>query len=531
VRRKWVVGVIAAGIVAASGCTTTALQYRADPEGSSVFPDTAVSPANVGTLRQKWHFAWPSANCFPSGESRPWGEFATPVIDGDRVFQAYDTGCLAALTVADRTVLWKRDFGFQPPLTCASNPGQGIIATPTITYEKTGDTTTEYLYLHAPNGRLYKLDPGTGNTVWSAAADPPVDPTVNDYYAWSSPLPLPGSNLIVVGLSSNCDLPFQRGGVKAFDRTTGALVWTWWAMPADPNDALRWDVGGGIWTGMAADTHAVYVSTGSETSCASATTTQDKNNPKPVAGVFHGIIHTCDAPGDPYSLVKIDAATGKRLGAFRAPATTTKDPDFGSGTTLFTATIGGVQHRLVGSCNKDGYYYAVDTQPNASGVLPLVWKTLVGTPTAIGEHACLSGAVYDKPTGRLFLAGNVLNGSALSGRVRQVNPATGATIWETPLPSNSLGTGTINGNGVLAYAGMHWENQVDNGIFLLDSKTGKMLDTDPTVAGVQQLKDPYNSSSSCVGCTYDQFAQPVWAANALWMSNRRELSPWVPASS
>jgi hypothetical protein len=202
---------------------------------------------------------------------------------------------------------------------------------------------------------------------------------------------------------------------------------------------------------------------------------------------------------------------------------------------LWKTTIDGTEHQLVGACNKDGNFYAVDTQPDADGNLPLVWSVAIGSPREVGETGCLSGAVYDKDPGRLFLSGNVVTqtatGTVVTGRVRQVNPATGATIWERALPANALGSGTINANGLLAYAGMNWENHSNNGIYVLDAATGQMLDTNPSLDGVNQLKDPQSATSDCPDCTYDQFAQPVWADGALWMSNRQALTPWRPTAT
>jgi hypothetical protein len=279
-----------------------------------------------------------------------------------------------------------------------------------------------------------------------------------------------------------------------------------------------------VWTGASSDGSAIYASIGSATDCFSPQSLQDLNNPEPVPGKFHGVWHQCDAPGDQYSIVKIDARTGARLGKFRAPQANIGDPDFGSGTTTWSVKLSdGRERQLVGACNKDGWYYVVNAQPDASGHLPLVWKVLIGSPTYAGETACLGGAVYDTRMQRLFLAGNVARtDGAVTGRVRRVNPATGATVWETALPSNPLATGTVNSNGVLAYAGMHWGNYPDNGVFLLRSTDGAIL---------RQLKDPGNATSDCRGCTFNEFGQPVWADGRLWMSNMTALTPWTKPPS
>jgi hypothetical protein len=130
----------------------------------------------------------------------------------------------------------------------------------------------------------------------------------------------------------------------------------------------------------------------------------------------------------------------------------------------------------------------------------------------------------------MFLVGNVKNGDgSWSSRVRQVNPATGqrdAGMWQASLPSNALGNCTVNDNDIIACAGMDWGWHSDNGIFLIDSATGNFLDTDPNLAGSQQLKDPADASSDCLDCALDQFSQPIWANGLLWMSTQAALSPW-----
>jgi hypothetical protein len=84
---------------------------------------------------------------------------------------------------------------------------------------------------------------------------------------------------------------------------------------------------------------------------------------------------------------------------------------------------------------------------------------------------------------------------------------------------------------VLAYAGMEWGNQPNNGVFLLRSSDGALLDTDRSKPGYQQLKDPGNASSDCRDCSYNEFGQPVWADGRLWMSNMTALTPWTTAPS
>jgi outer membrane protein assembly factor BamB len=207
---------------------------------------------------------------------------------------------------------------------------------------------------------------------------------------------------------------------------------------------------------------------------------------------------------DQYSLVKLDPTTLAVVGKWPAPATTIGDPDFGSSPILFSATVGGKVRQLAGACNKDGNFYAVRTD-----TMQLVWSRTVGTAETAGEVACLSGGVWDGS--HLFVAGNAttLGGAAVAGSVRQLDPATGAVIWETGLPANPLGTGTANSAGLLAYAGTDWADGSGNGVYVLDASTG---------AVVRALDD--------VG-EFPEFAQIVWENGRLVATDTDAVVMWA----
>lgn len=141
-------------------------------------------------------------------------------------------------------------------------------------------------------------------------------------------------------------------------------------------------VGAGVWTSVAADANAVYVTTGSTT---------------PQIQTAHPSTPTNQY--DQYSLLKLDPKTLAVLGKWSAPVAPTGDPDFGSSPILFDASIGGTKMQLVGACNKDGIFYALRTD-----TMQLVWQRQVGTADAAGEVACLSGGVWDGT--RLFVGAN-----------------------------------------------------------------------------------------------------------------------------
>jgi hypothetical protein len=112
----------------------------------------------------------------------------------------------------------------------------------------------------------------------------------------------------------------------------------------------------------------------------------------------------------------------------------------------------------------------------------------------------------------LFVAGNTttIAGARVPGSVRSLAPATGAVVWETALGANPLGSGTVNPDGILAYASTDWSGGSGNGVSLVDAADGTVL---------RVLHD--------VG-SFPEFAQPVFAAGRLLAADTDALVAWTP---
>lgn len=81
---------------------------------------------------------------------------------------------------------------------------------------------------------------------------------------------------------------------------------------------------------------------------------------------------------------------------------------------------------------------------------------------------------------------------------------------ETALGANPLGSGSVNANGLLAYAGTDWSGGAGNGVSVLDAATGAI---------VWVLDDR---------AEYPEFAQPVWSDGRLFAANTDALVMWGP---
>ena len=114
------------------------------------------------------------------------------------------------------------------------------------------------------------------------------------------------------------------------------------------------------------------------------------------------------------------------------------DGDFGGSPTIFSASLNGTATPMVGACNKNGIYYAFRQGDLHDGP---VWQQRIaapGGPTEPGGQ-CDAAAMWDG-TNLIEDGGNstVINGVTYQGSVQSLDPATGAPVWQTGLPGQSM---------------------------------------------------------------------------------------------
>jgi outer membrane protein assembly factor BamB len=419
--------------------------YLHDARHTSTSTSAAITPANAGALTQAWTFT----SRGPTMTGQPGRAFvASPVVSGGRVFIGSNTGVFYALDSTTGHVAWSRFLGFSRKLTCNA---RGIASTATVAVDPV--TSKPTVYVSSGDGYLFALDAATGTVVWKSEIRV-QSPGVNDYFDWSSPTVANGS--VYVGVSAQCDAPLVRAGVKRFDQATGALRADYFTVPEG-------QIGGSVWSSVAANPKAIFATTGNASAGISA---------------------------DAYALVKLDPTTLVRTAKYTVPgADRVPDSDFGASPVLFSG--GGVQ--MVGACNKGGFFYALRASD-----MSFRWKLRVAKGSSGGSTACLAAGVWDGS--RLFLSGplTTIGGVDYRGSVRRVDPATGATIWARGLPGVVVGTPSVNGAGLIAAPIFEFDSSL-SGTYLLDAATGAIVRFLP-------------------GGT--QFAQPTFAGSYLFTASQ-----------
>ncbi|MGE5228004.1 MAG: PQQ-binding-like beta-propeller repeat protein [Planctomycetaceae bacterium] len=369
-------------------------QYLFDRQHTSMnAAATTITPANVQNLAPAWSFDAPG----PTETGQPAAQFfASPVVVDGVAYIGANTGDFFALSATDGTVRWSRNLGWVPNRTCG---GRGITSTASVI-----DGT---VYVGGGDGKLYALNADTGDVVWSA---PIVNPgkKQNEAYLWGSPLVANGE--VYIGMSSQCDNPLIRGGIKAVNAQTGHVDATYYTVPPK-------DIGGSVWSSLAADANDhVYASTGNPD-------VNQKEGP---------------AWGDSFGLVSF-APPLRRKGAWQVPIDSVKvrDWDFGASPSIWNLK----STTYFGACNKDGVFYAVDAATDR-----LAWSTPISE--AYPSSNCLSGSVFDKRSGRLYIASGQWRKA--KGTVVAMDAATGKIIWRLKLPAPAIGSLSLDGGGVIA---------------------------------------------------------------------------------
>jgi len=423
-------GVVALAVAAATpaGAVDSATDFPAYLGGpthqSHAGRQTAITPTT--TVTEKWHVL----DSFLS----------SPVVADGAVFVGSYLGNFYKIDATTGTVDNKIPLGFVHSTHCG-NFGFATVATVANDPSRHEDV----VYVAAPDGFLHAFSEATMTPLWKSRIIPTPG---NAYFQWSSPTVANGR--IYVGISSNCDLPLVRAGVAGFTQSSGKRFATFYTVP-------KGHLGGSVWSTPAVGGDGVYISTGNGFT---------RRNP-----------YLTD------SIVRLSPKL-RKLGSWTIPLgpNVGSDDDFGASPTLFKATIHGHATHMVGACNKNGIYYALNAR-----TMRLVWKVRIGA-TANGrtQQACLAAAAYDGK--HLFMGGTAttIGGTKFGGSVSELNPATGRAVWRQGVPEAIIGSPDIDGAGVVAAGTFSLGHGVcaDCAAYLFNASNGHILATLPSGSSV-----------------------------------------------
>ena len=365
--------------------------------------ETAITPSSAGSLASQWTTS--TGGAVISGE---------PVTSNGLVYWGAWDGIFRASKPGDGSTMWSANLGQTPTPSGCSGRTHGILGTATVTTETIGGNATSVVYVVGGNNTLYALNALTGTQIWKVQyAQSPTE-------TWDSPLVYNGH--VYIGTASWGDCPLTQSQVFEYDAASGTLLNSFNIVP---NGCTGAGLSGSISVDPANNT--LYFATGNPGSCPTTETTGE-------------------------AVVALDASTFALIASWQVPAAQqTPDGDFVNTPTLFTATIGGTIHSLVGVANKNGIYYALDEANISAGP---VWQDpiAVGGDTPQSGNGSISPSAWDGTT--LYAAGGTttINGVACKGSLRAVNPANGTYLWQDCLSDGPVLSPVSASPGIVAVA-------------------------------------------------------------------------------
>jgi alcohol dehydrogenase (cytochrome c) len=391
-------------------------------------PDSAISAANVSTLREAWTFKLTGTAA--AGVSEVGSLTAPPVVQHGVVFLQDEDANVYALALATGKLKWE----YQVNLPERSGPGpDGVAVADGVVY---GDSSTSVFALSAATGKAIWVDSSLLN---SGQGSFEIQPQVaaGRVYLASAYGSGPGGGVLI-----------------ALSAATGHVLWKFNTVIGQETGVHALGVGsGGAWeTPLVGSDGSVTFGIGN-----------------PYQSIGQAIAHPSrDLYTD--SEVNLDAATGKLRWYYQAVPDDFADHDLQS--SPISADIGGVPVIITGG--KVGYVYALNARSGA-----LLWKTPVGEhngqdnasvlalshqlrikypytiePGSLGgilsNMAVADGSVYvatiDLPiafTGPTVADGNKAAGPE-TGEVAALSLATGKVEWDTKVPTLPLGAATVS---------------------------------------------------------------------------------------
>jgi outer membrane protein assembly factor BamB len=433
---------LAAALAVAGSSGTSYSAYLGGPAHDSFASSaTTITTSNAASIKSAW--TWTPVK---KGSLSTYLN-ASPIEYDGVIYIGSETGDFYAVSAKTGKSKWRVQFAMDD---CAS---QGVVSSATVATDPTSGVLT--VYVGAPDHYLYALNAASGKTIWKTLIGEDND----TYFNWSSPTVANG--YVYYGVSTACGNA-GYDGVVALNQQTGAQTGVYYTGGSPTQE------GASVHTSVAvAPDGSVWVSTGN-----------DNGTPPSLT--------------DTTAIVKLAGGTLARLGGYQVPGLYGLDSDFMASPMLFTDGT----TPMVGACNKDGVFYALDqSAPNT-----LAWSVTIGLPPVHDSLAyCGDAAVWNGTN--LYLGSNGCSSSqpscgdpSAAGGMYELSPS-GDIEWYTPLEGPVVGGVSLDGSGVLAVPTYNSKSGAVNALYLIEASTGTILKT--------------------INYSGPIFAQPIFADNEL----------------
>ena len=349
--------------------------YGGDPGGTRYSPLTEISPANVRHLRVAWVFRTGELGKGVMDWTRSAFE-ATPILYQGTLYFTTPSTNVVAIDAVTGALRWRHDSRNDDDLHYSDGVSRGVSLWVDPTKPPTAECSAR-IYAATLDGRLLALDAATGKPCEDFGEHGALDLLQGvrfaekaasgwrDYLVTSPPVILDGKVIIGSSVGDNRAVAVELGTVRAFDATTGKLLWSWDPIPRDPSNPVykEWSAqgakltgAGNAWAPLSIDAarHLVFVPTGSA-------------SPDFFGGERTGDNRWAD------SVVALDADTGKLVWGRQLVHHDLWDYDVASQPTVAELTHDGSQVPAVIQATKSGFLYTLNRE-TGEPIFPIVEK-------------------------------------------------------------------------------------------------------------------------------------------------------------
>jgi polyvinyl alcohol dehydrogenase (cytochrome) len=448
--------------------------WGVDSGNSRYQPSPGLNAADTPKLALKWAFGFPNGN----------SAYGQPSVVGGRVFVGADTGFVYSLDAATGCIHWsyRAAAGVRTAVTIGAGAGGHRFLA----------------YFGDVKGNVYAVDAETAVEVWRDRVDThPVARVTGAPKLAGNRLFVPISSLEESGAGNpNYPCCTFRGGVAAYDSTTGKRLWTSYTIREKPvplkktskGTQLWGPAGAGVWSSPSVDVarRAVYVATGNgytepAAPASDAVIAFDMETGRQlwVKQVMADDAYVRDCPG------KYRPQVPKDNKSETCPDDLGPDMDFGNSPILRRAADG---RTLIVIGQKDGHAWALD--PDRGGAI--VWSRLVGLGIDGGGGAIMWGSAADDRHGYF----PITRASKALG-LASVDLASGEIAWRASPPEGGAAPVTVM-PGIVFFgssAGMLYAYSTDDGRAVWQFDTAREFDT---VNGVRAKGGSINAAGPVV---------------------------------
>ena len=319
--------------------------------------------------------------------------------------------------------------------------------------------------------QLVALNASTGSLVWSVPIDQGIVANPQATYIGPEAAPLVFDHEVIIGnIQGNSA---ARGFVRAFSESSGALLWTFYTVPASPVDtsnqgfyknswgACTYCGGGDLWSIPAVDPSSgvIYFGTGD----ASPSFNASQRSP---SQSYPDLYTDC--------IIALNATNGNMIWYYQTVPADVHNWDPGMPVQLFNTTINGAKTLVVGEGSKSGFYYELDAKngtllhetelgihlndneaPKPSG--SIVYPGTFGGVNTFSSFDPTTNMIYtmtynwatNYTSGPITLNGqggvdNVVPGTTINSTLYAIDASTGSVVWSVTLPGLGGGVSSTN---------------------------------------------------------------------------------------